>query len=214
MKKVFIGIGCLIAGTALALGAFLGVLHLTGNIHTVIPKQVYRSEHLSAARYQRLLQKYNIKTVLGLAPMSDLNQEERIISRKHGVYIYFPMHAMGKTSLPKLKKLTSILMHARRPLLIHCKSGSDRTGLASAVVLILDNAPIDKAMKQVDFVRYGIMNGNSTGRVTLRPYVLWLSKYHLPSSRQSYLNWLYKPVTHHADNKVVIRQIPSNKARV
>jgi hypothetical protein len=62
--------------------------------------------------------------------------------------------------------------------------------LASAVALILNDSSITVAMKQVEFVRFGIMNNHSTGRVSLKPYLAWLDKNHLQSSRQVFLKWL------------------------
>jgi undecaprenyl-diphosphatase len=190
MKKTFGFFGGVCLFFLFIVGAYLGVLHLTGNIHTVIANKVYRSEHLGPKHLQQVIHTYRIKTVLDLAPISDLKTEESIAQGDHIAYIYYPLSSMGKTPVVKLKKLTSILMHAKAPVLIHCKAGSDRTGLASAVALILNNAAIDDAMDQVDLIRYGIINEHSTGRVTLAHYVKWLQTYHKRSSQRHYLDWL------------------------
>ena len=182
--------GVSLVSLLLVLGLYLAYLHLSGNIHTVIVNQVYRSEHLSESHLQQVVQEKSIQTILDLSPIDNLNDEEAIAKQHQVTYVYFPLQAMGMTSFMDLKQLTDMISGAKKPLLIHCKSGSDRTGLASAVALLLNNASISQAMQQVEFIRYGIMNDQSTGRVTLKPYELWLQKNNLQSSRQIFLEWV------------------------
>jgi|GEM_PF-4401295 len=194
MKKIlYVVLGSLIS-ILLLIGIYLGIIHLTGNIHTVIPSQVYRAQHLSVNHLQRVIKEYQIKTVLDLAPISDLAAEEKLAQIDHITYIYLPLKSMQVTPPVQLKKLTQILIHAKKPILIHCKSGSDRTGLASAVALVLHNADINTAMQQVEYIRYGITNKHSTGRVTLQPYKQWLQQQRLPSTRGQYLLWLRRSI--------------------
>jgi protein tyrosine/serine phosphatase len=182
--------GVSLLSLVLGVGLYLGYLQLSGNIHTVIANQVYRSEHLSVKHLKQVVQEKSIQTILDLSPIDNLKDEEAMASQNQVTYLYFPLQAMGMTSFRDLKQLTDIIRGAKKPLLIHCKSGSDRTGLASAVALILDDRSVSQAMQQVEFVRYGIMNDQSTGRVTLKPYVTWLQKNNLQSSRLAFLQWL------------------------
>lgn len=192
MKKLGIGLGFVFGVLLFLVGAYLACLRLTGNVHPVIADQVYRSEQLGAKHLQQVIQTNQIKTIIDLAPIDTLQNEEHIAHIDHLTYIYFPLQSMGITPARQLKQLTYYLQTAKRPLLIHCKAGADRTGLASAMVLILENAPIETAMKQVNLIRYGIINIHSTGRATLKHYVDWLKKHNLKSSKAHFLLWLQK----------------------
>ena len=55
------------------------------------------------------------------------------------------------------KRLVEIFLEAPQPILIHCKAGADRSGLASAMwKVIIDKSPKEEAEKQLSIV-YGHM---------------------------------------------------------
>ena len=62
-------------------------------------------------------------------------------------------HRLNSAVLPPRSELLALcdtFVSAERPMLIHCKSGADRTGLAAALYLILIcDAPVDTALKQL-----------------------------------------------------------------
>jgi undecaprenyl-diphosphatase len=174
----------------LFIGVYLLGLKLTGNVHAVIPNQVYRSAQLSFSHYENIVERKHIKTIIDLAPTYQRIKEYYWARRHHVVYDYLPLEAKGRCPINKLKILTKELMRAKTPLLVHCKSGSDRTGLAAAVSLILHNAPINEIKNQIAYVRYGILSPYSIGRVTLEPYFQWLKQHHWQSNRSHYLVWI------------------------
>lgn len=192
VKKIVMYIISALVCLLLVIGIYLLGLYLSGNVHIVLPNQVIRTAQLSRPQLKKVVEKNHIQTILDLAPTATYQQEEAWAKQHHIVYDYLPLKAKGSCPPNKLQTLTHILMTAKQPLLIHCKSGSDRTGLASAVMLILHNAPIHQVKTQIAYVRYGILSPQSTGRVTLIPYFQWLKHHHWQTSRQHYLAWLHQ----------------------
>jgi protein tyrosine/serine phosphatase len=55
----------------------------------------------------------------------------------------------------KIKRLIALFASAQKPILIHCMSGADRTGLASAVYLAAISKQGEEAAEGQLSVRYG-----------------------------------------------------------
>jgi protein tyrosine phosphatase (PTP) superfamily phosphohydrolase (DUF442 family) len=75
-----------------------------------------------------------------------------------GADITFRHVPMSATSLPPpatLLALWDVADKAERPLLLHCYAGVDRTGLASAIVVLHDTGDLDAARDELDFVPHG-----------------------------------------------------------
>jgi protein tyrosine phosphatase (PTP) superfamily phosphohydrolase (DUF442 family) len=114
---------------------------LGSNVHTVIPGKVYRSAQPDEAMLKQLIRDHGIRTVVnlrGTGPSQewykeesratcelDLNQEDINLS------------ARRLPSASELRQLIDILDRVEYPILLHCQRGADRTGLASAVVMLL-----------------------------------------------------------------------------
>ncbi|MCC2666844.1 MAG: tyrosine protein phosphatase [Gammaproteobacteria bacterium] len=168
-------------------------LFLANNIHVVIPHQVYRSAQLTPGSLAYLIQREGIKTVINLrgANQKEWYDNEVVVTQKLGVKQYdLPMSAYRVTSAQNLSQLVNLLETAPRPILVHCEGGSDRTGLASALVLILDENKSLKEAKQQFSLYYLVIHANSTGKISLPHYEKWLREKHLQSSRENLLEWI------------------------
>ncbi|MDR3494477.1 MAG: tyrosine-protein phosphatase [Ancalomicrobiaceae bacterium] len=148
-----------LAVLAVVAGAILGwagYIQIGGNIDTVEQGEVYRSAQLSVDRLAGLVAEKHIKTVINLTGVHPhepwYRLETRVLARDRVRLIDLPMSATHRPSPELLAKLITSLQTAERPLLIHCNSGSDRTGLASALYeLIVKGAPIGEARRQLSF---------------------------------------------------------------
>lgn len=152
-------VAALAALAAVGLVGYLGALQLDGNFGTVVPGQVYRSAQPTPARLDEFARAYGIKAVLNLrggAPGAAWYDRERDETGKLGLtLIDFPMSDHEVLSQARTETLLSILRSAPKPLLIHCKAGSDRTGLASAIYLGLVAGRSEHVAEDQLSIRYG-----------------------------------------------------------
>ncbi|WFR94817.1 dual specificity protein phosphatase family protein [Rhizobium tumorigenes] len=128
-------VACFLVGL-LFFGGHLALLQATGNFHTVIPGQLYRSAQPSGAQLETYVHQYGIKTIVNLRGSNDQPwyQEETAVARRLGVqHIDFRMSATKILTVDKAIALIDIMKTAPRPILVHCMSGADRTGLFSLI---------------------------------------------------------------------------------
>jgi len=115
--------------------------NLFNNFYTVTPNQLYRSAQLSARSLKKQIEKYKIKTVVnlrGLNPHATWWQNEKNVTKKMNVLLFnITMNHSKIITLEQFKQLITIYKNAPRPILIHCRTGADRTGEASAIWLLL-----------------------------------------------------------------------------
>jgi protein tyrosine/serine phosphatase len=119
------------------LALYLWRIQASGNFAIVVAGEVYRSNQITAERLAKYRDDYGIRTVLNLrgsSPGSPWYDEEVKASSALGVrLIDFGLSAQRELTDQQVENLTAILRDAPKPLLIHCRSGADRTGLASLI---------------------------------------------------------------------------------
>ncbi len=130
--------GVIAAGlTACSIGAYWGVVQSQGNFHTVEEGAFYRSAQLAKDELQKAVRDHGIRTILNLRgahPGEPWYNDEVAISKALGVAHYdYGLSARRVVTDKQIGDLLGIIRHAPRPLLVHCKSGADRTGLVSAL---------------------------------------------------------------------------------
>lgn len=107
-----------------------------GNFGVVDRGRVFRSAQ-PAGTLAGLIRRQHLASVLNLrggTPADPWYAEEVRVTTAEGVDFYdFPMNATRRPTRFELLVLIDLFGRCRYPLLIHCKSGSDRTGLAAAV---------------------------------------------------------------------------------
>ncbi|MGE6739818.1 tyrosine-protein phosphatase [Allorhizobium pseudoryzae] len=139
VSQIAKGAGLCLVAPLLLLGAYLAFLQLTGNVHEVVPGQFYRSAQLSKEGFDHYIETYHIRTVInlrGAKPGAAWYEDELAAARAHGVtHVDFPMSASKELTPEQSFKLVSLLRTAQGPILVHCKNGADRTGLASVMYL-------------------------------------------------------------------------------
>lgn len=151
--------GLVAAGLALLLVCIhVLTLQIGGNFHPILDGEAYRSAQPSAADLARWSQDKGIRSVINLRgshPGTPWYDAEIATSQKLGLrHFDFSMSAGRQLSQADAKTLMALLRDAPKPVLIHCKSGADRTGLASALYVALRGHDEARAEAQIS-IRYG-----------------------------------------------------------
>jgi len=150
--------GLSLVGAALLFGGYLGGLQLTGNFHEVLPGVLYRSAQPSAVDIASYTGKYGIRTIVNLRGENDRDwyrQEIAATKQAKIEHLDFRMSASQELSVEQAAELVRLLRDAPKPILIHCQSGADRTGLASLLYLQQIAGKDEKTAEAQLSVRYG-----------------------------------------------------------
>jgi hypothetical protein len=129
------------------------------NSHEVLPGKVYRCAQPSPAALEDAIVKQQIRTVVNLrgccAGFDWYLDESRVTHRHHVAQEDICLSAGRLPSSAEMRRLADVLEHSEYPLLLHCRRGADRTGLAAAVVLLWhEEIALDAACRQLG-LRYG-----------------------------------------------------------
>lgn len=152
-----LGISAVLAGVTL--GVYLVSIQLTGNFAAVVPGVVYRSNQPDAAEIADYKERYGIKSIINLRGREEKARwytQEIAAAKTLGLnHIDFGMSASRELTPQEARQLTAILRDVPKPVLIHCRSGADRTGLASVIYLNrIANVDEDTAERQLS-IRFG-----------------------------------------------------------
>lgn len=143
----------LTAAAAVALVAVAAWVVLDDRVSEVIPGEIVRSARLEPDELRSAIEHFDIHTVVSLAasgPEDDWVESERQICASIGVaHATLPFSAGDWPSRVQVGRLVELLDRAQRPLLLHCLRGIDRVGWASTVSLLLVDAPLDRALREM-----------------------------------------------------------------
>jgi protein tyrosine phosphatase (PTP) superfamily phosphohydrolase (DUF442 family) len=129
-------IGLLVAAP---FGVFATYLMAGHNFHVVSPGQIYRSAQLDSSGLTRMVQEHGIKSILNLrGPNGDkawYNAETNTAQQLGVRHIDYELSASKELTDAEMEQILALINAAPKPMLIHCKSGADRTGLVGALYL-------------------------------------------------------------------------------
>jgi len=187
--------GCLL-GLLLAFCLHAGYILIGSNFHTVIPGDVYRSAQLSASGLERLIHTKNIRTVVNLRgccePEPWYLDEGRITLRNNVSLEDLGFSAGRLPSVITMRQLIDVIDHSEHPILFHCHKGADRTGMASAIALLLrTDKTLEEARAQLGF-RYGHLPLGRTANIDrfFDLYQEWLTEQKLTHSTAIFRRWI------------------------
>lgn len=164
------------------------------NLDQVAPG-VWRSNQPSPSRFRQYCRELGLKSVLNLrgTPRQGFYLFEVETCRDLGLTLH-DMAFSARQAPPKAALLTllDLLPRLEKPVLIHCKSGADRTGLVAALYLLeVEHRPLAEAKRQLSF-RYMHLKSTSTGILDH-----FLTMYEAEAEGRSVRDWIaqtYDPV--------------------
>lgn len=146
-----------LSGETTALTSSLANLIFHNNFHEVVPGKFYRSAEMDSVELKEVLEKYRIKTVIDLRlGMKKSGEEERELVNLEGAkFFHVAMQGSRIPPISKIEELLKVYDNAETPILVHCSSGTHRSGVASSIWLLdKENSSAEEAMKQLSS-KYG-----------------------------------------------------------
>ncbi len=184
-----------VAGALLAFAGEAGRVLFNDNFHAIEPGQFYRCAQPSPRHLEELIRAHGIRTVVNLRgccyPFAWYLAECRTTARLDVCEEDLCFSAGRLPSAGELRRLVEVIDHSERPLLFHCQRGADRTGLASAVALMLTaDLPYDASRRQLG-LRYGHVALRRPGNLDFffDLYEEWLARNGLTHSRDTFRRW-------------------------
>ncbi|MBE0412928.1 tyrosine-protein phosphatase [Yoonia sp.] len=142
-----------------------GILRVYWHNFDQIAPGVFRSNQPDHKRFAAYAEQ-GIKTVLNLrgpAQQPHYLFEVESCARLGLTLVNLPMGARRAPDVATLTALLDAFATMDRPFLMHCKSGADRTGLAAAIYLMVqEGQPLEAVRKQLSF-RYIHIRRTATG---------------------------------------------------
>ena len=190
--------------SSLAIGAEAAawLLLFSDNFGVVEAGKLYRSGQMGAASLASKVREHRIKTVLNLRgshPESAWYRDERAATLDGGAtQVDIPLSSCEWMSRAQARALLEVLETARRPILVHCFHGSERTAMVSAFAeLLRPGSTLEDAEGQFSarYLYFGIGDGVVTHH-HLESYEGWLRDHSLAHSPDHFRRWLgseYKP---------------------
>ena len=153
---------------------------------------VYRSNQPSEKRIYQWKEKKGIKTIINFRGISNQGAFllEKHACEKAGIdLINLKFYSSKLPEKEKIFSLQEIFQKIETPFLMHCKSGSDRAGIGSALYfLLILNSSISEAQSQLSF-RYLHLGGWTAGILDFM-----LMQFRIASEKKDikFLDWIEK----------------------
>ncbi len=171
------------------------------NFGIVEPGAVYRCAR-PGRRLRELVETFSLASVLDFERgflARDLGAESWGIAQVRAAgersidYYQFPMPFTRRPLREELLALVTLFQRCRYPLLIHCETGADRTGLAVGLYLMAVRCVHPKEAERRAFApRFGHLPILGTGHLhePFREYASWLREHRLEPAPDRFRTWL------------------------
>ena len=179
-------------------GLYVWQMYVLDNFHEVVPGQVYRSRQPSSADLIAWAQAHQIRTVINLRGDDDIpvvQSEVDTLNRLGINYVSLRLPVKHLPSPEELRSLIEAVENAQRPLLIHCRAGADRAGLASCIaVMAIGHQSFESGETQIS-LRYWHFGLDSRTDVTgpAEIYEDWChNNQHRTAGWKQFRKWAYE----------------------
>ena len=185
---------------------FINIFRL--NFHK-IDNQAYRSAQPTRYQIKNYVEKYGIKTIINLKgknPKGPYWEFEKETCEQLGIKIVnVGIKSRGIPSPAQIKEAKEIFENVEYPIWMHCKAGSDRTGIyANLYQYFVDHIPI-KDTNQLAFIPYGHLKQTKAGQVDF--YFEKFLEYQKEHPEAEFYDWSQNI----ADKKAMEKEFHSSK---
>lgn len=122
---------------ALVVALFPTYYFVSNNFYEIDPGKLYRSKQLTKSELENYIEEYGIKSIISLRkvePERKWYQDEiQVAQEKDITHVSIGMSAQRLPHKRDLLSLIDAYHELPRPILVHCRGGSDRTGVADAI---------------------------------------------------------------------------------
>jgi len=138
---------------------------LWNNFGCVDPGKLYRSNHPTPAQLRAAVRRHGIRTVINLRgemPSGSDALSREAAARLGVAHVDFPLASRRVPHKDRVLRLAGVYAQAAPPVLVHCKSGADRAGLAAGIYVLLRGGTSQDALAQLSW-RFGHVSASRTG---------------------------------------------------
>lgn len=135
------------------------------NFSEVVPGRVYRANHPMPFHLARFARRRRLLTLVNLRGHRKCGSDalSREAAPRLGLaHVDMAFESRGAPHRDRILRFAGLYRDLAFPILMHCKSGADRAGLAAALVVMFEGGTTTKALEQLSW-RYGHFNRSRTG---------------------------------------------------
>lgn len=135
------------------------------NLAPIIDGAFYRSNHPTPRRLRRLKSRLGIKTLINLRGHRKCGSDalSRWAAAELGIkLIDMAFESRGAPHRDRILRFHEIYQSVETPVLLHCKSGADRAGLAAGLIIMFRGGTASEALQQLHW-RFGHFKQARTG---------------------------------------------------
>ncbi|MFL5256406.1 MAG: protein tyrosine phosphatase [Rhodopila sp.] len=158
------------------------------NLAPVIPGRIYRCNHPTPQRLERLTRKLGLKTLINLRGRTLSGSDA--LSREAAARLGLDFHDMafesrGAPHRERILRLHGIWQAMQTPAIMHCKSGADRAGLVAGLIILFEGGTAEQALRQLSW-RFGHIRQSKTGVLD----AFFLRYQREAEGRKPFLDWV------------------------
>ncbi len=135
------------------------------NWATVVPERLYRSNHPTPARLKAAVDRHGVRTLVNLRGHRRCGSDalSRGAAAALGLrHMDMAFESRGAPHRDRILRFADLYRSIEMPALMHCKSGADRAGLASGLVVLFEGGTAAEALRHLSW-RHGHFNRSRTG---------------------------------------------------
>ena len=156
---------------------------------------MYRSGRLPPERLESFIRSLGIETVVNLSGPNDspwYAAEREVVADSSAHLIDLPFSARLYPAPSQLRELLDVVESIEPPFLVHCRGGSDRTGLFFVLLALRQGKSWSQAMGQLSLLRFTHCSRAKSAAITypLYDFAQYAQANDLPPDLEHFRKWI------------------------